>query len=147
MSLAYPFWETTPLEKMSPEQWESLCDGCAQCCLHKLEDEETGDIFFTRVVCKYLDITKCQCTQYEKRHIFNPECIELTPEVVTRLHWLPETCAYRRLAFREPLPSWHPLLTGDMESVHQSGNSVRGKVLSEVDVDMDELDNYLQESE
>ncbi|MEN6434336.1 MAG: YcgN family cysteine cluster protein [Anaerolineaceae bacterium] len=147
MSSTLPFWETTPMEQMTPEQWESLCDGCAQCCLHKLEDEESGDIYFTRVVCKLLDIEKCQCTQYEQRHILNPECIELTPEVVKRLHWLPETCAYRRLAFHEALPSWHPLITGDKESVHQNGISVRGRVISENEIDMDELDLYLQESD
>ncbi len=135
------------MEQMTPEQWESLCDGCAQCCLHKLEDEESGDIYFTRVVCKLLDIEKCQCTQYEQRHILNPECIELTSEVVKRLHWLPETCAYRRLAFHEALPSWHPLITGDKESVHQNGISVRGRVISENEIDMDELDLYLQESD
>ncbi|MEL7644057.1 MAG: YcgN family cysteine cluster protein [bacterium] len=141
------FWETTPLEKMTPEQWESLCDGCAQCCLHKLEDEESGDIFFTRVVCRLLDIEQCKCSAYEQRHILNPECVELNPEVVLRLHWLPETCAYRRLAFGDPLPDWHPLTTGDPGSVHKAGASVRNKVISERDVDMDNLEEYIQEED
>lgn len=147
MSTTDRFWETTPLNKMSPQQWESLCDGCAQCCRHKLEEEETGDIYFTRVVCRLLDMDKCQCTSYEQRHILNPECVELTPEVILQLHWLPETCAYRRLAFREPLPAWHPLLTGEPLSVHHSGSSVRGKVLSENVINMDDLEEYIIEDE
>lgn len=136
-----------PFNKLTAEEWELLCDGCAQCCLHKLEDEDTGDIYFTKVVCRLLDLETGLCTNYEQRHILNPECIALDPEVVKRLHWLPDTCAYRCLAFDNPLPDWHPLLTDDPNSTVASGHSVLGKVLSENDIDMSKLEEYIAEDD
>lgn len=131
------------MNEMTSEEWESLCDGCAQCCLHKLEDEDTGEILYTNVVCKLLDTRACVCTDYPNRHVRNPECLELTPRLVRRLHWMPDTCAYRLVAKGEDLPDWHHLVCGDREEVHRRGISVRGKVISEADVDMDQIEDYI----
>ncbi len=128
-----PFWERKRLDEMSVEEWESLCDGCGRCCLHKLEDEETGEVRYTRVACRLLDPVAIRCRRYAERRRFVPDCLQLTPELVARLGWLPETCAYRRVAEGRPLPSWHPLLTGDPESVHRAGMSVRGHTIDERD--------------
>ncbi len=129
-----PFWETKRLEQMSRAEWESLCDGCGKCCLHKLEDEETGDLHATNVACKLLDRRSGQCSDYRRRRLFVPECVRLTPAKVRALDWLPETCAYRLLDEGQPLADWHPLISGDPESVHRAGISVRGWTVSEVDV-------------
>ena len=129
-----PFWETTPLSRMTRDQWESLCDGCGKCCLHKLEDEDTGEVHATNVACKMLDRRHGRCTDYRNRRAYVPECVRLTPALLHQLDWLPSTCAYRLLADGEPLPDWHPLKTGDPESVHRAGESVRGWTVSEVDV-------------
>lgn len=137
------FWLRKKLTQMTPEEWESLCDGCAQCCRYKLEDEDTGDIYFTNVVCALLDLHTCRCTNYPERHTLAPTCVLLTPELAHRLLWLPRTCAYRRLAEGEKLDGWHPLLSGNPDSVHRAGISVRGKVISEKDVDMDRLEDYV----
>ena len=131
------------MNEMTSEEWESLCDGCAQCCLHKLEDEDTGEILYTNVVCKLLDTHACVCSDYPNRHTRNPECLELTPRLVRRLHWMPDTCAYRLVAKGEDLPDWHHLVCGDREEVHRRGISVRGKVVSEADVDMDQIEDYI----
>jgi uncharacterized cysteine cluster protein YcgN (CxxCxxCC family) len=125
------FWENTPLFAMTPEQWESLCDGCAKCCLEKLEDEDTGRIHYTNVACKLLDRETCRCADYPNRARLVPDCITLTPAVLEKPQWLPETCAYRRLTEKKPLPDWHPLLTGDPGSVEGAGQSVYGRVISE----------------
>ncbi len=125
------FWETTPLEKMSREQWESLCDGCAKCCMQKLEDEDTREIFYTDVVCRLLDLDSCRCNDYGSRSEVVPACITLTLRELKDPYWLPATCAYRLLAQGDPLPEWHPLLTGDSESAAPVGQSVRGKVIPE----------------
>ena len=117
------FWEDTPLEKLDRAQWEALCDGCGKCCLHKLEDEDTGELFPTNVACKLLDRHAGRCADYRHRHAFVPECIRLTPE----------TCAYVRRAAGKPLPDWHYLNTGDRESIHEAGMSVRGWTVSEID--------------
>lgn len=138
-----PFWKTKKMNEMSREEWESLCDGCAQCCLHKLEDEDTGEILYTNVVCKLLDTQACACGDYPNRHARNPECLELTPRLVRRLHWMPDTCAYRLVARGEDLPEWHYLVCGDREEVHRRGISVRGKVISEADIDLDRLEDYV----
>jgi len=125
------FWEAKQLDEMSHREWEALCDGCARCCLHKLEDEETGEIRYTNVCCRLLDIEACRCTRYEERKRLVPQCACLTPQTIGDMHWLPSTCAYRRLAAGRGLPSWHPLATGDPESTHKAGMSVRDRVVSE----------------
>jgi len=125
------FWESVPLFAMDPEQWESLCDGCAKCCLEKLEDEATGRIHYTNVACRLLDHDTCRCGHYAHRGRIVPECVTLTPAVLEKPGWLPSTCAYRRLAEKRPLPDWHPLLTGDPGSVAAAGQSVRGRVIGE----------------
>jgi uncharacterized protein len=140
-----PFWERKHLTGMTQEEWEALCDGCAQCCLYKIEDEETGDIFFTNVACRFLDLQTCHCMDYDQRHVLMPTCVELTPQKIFELYWLPETCAYRRLAEGEKLPGWHPLISGSNESVHNAGASLRGKALSERDIDMDHLEDFIVE--
>lgn len=127
MSVAQPFWETTPLAEMSRQQWESLCDGCALCCLQKLEDEDSGEVFYTDVHCRYMDTNDCSCTVYQKRQEYVPHCVWLTPQQAHEFHWLPETCAYRLVAEGKPLHDWHPLITGNAESVHAAGISLRGK--------------------
>ena len=130
-----PFWRVKSLEAMTTEEWESLCDGCARCCLVKLEDEDTGEIHFTDIGCKLLDAKTCRCANYERRTALVPDCVRLTPQAARALSWLPTSCAYRRLANGLDLPSWHPLVSGSPESVHEAGVSVRGKVsASESDV-------------
>jgi uncharacterized cysteine cluster protein YcgN (CxxCxxCC family) len=127
------FWETTPLAAMSPEQWESLCDGCAKCCLEKLEDEDTKHIVYTNVACKLLDEDSCRCSDYKRRSHLVPNCVTLTPAVLREPYWLPATCAYRLVAEGRPLPDWHPLVTGDPSSVDAAGQMIRGRVISEND--------------
>ena len=128
------FWETTPLAEMTHSQWEALCDGCGRCCLHKLEDEETGEVFYTDVACRLLDIQNCRCMDYNQRTRQVPTCLALTPAKVAVWQWLPETCAYRRLAEGKGLEDWHPLISGDPQSVHRAGKSIRGRVVCEADV-------------
>lgn len=125
------FWETTPLTAMTRSQWEALCDGCGKCCLEKLEDEDTGRIHYTNVACKLLDLDTCRCGDYPNRARVVPSCITLTPAVLEKPKWLPTTCAYRRLAEKRPLPGWHPLLTGDLRTVEEAGESVYGRVIGE----------------
>jgi uncharacterized protein len=125
------FWEEKTLDRMSRAEWESLCDGCGKCCIHKLEDDETGDLYPTNVACRLLDRRSGRCTDYRRRKTFVPECVRLTPAKLKELDWLPSTCAYRLLADGDPLPEWHPLITGDPESVHAAGQSVRGWTVSE----------------
>ncbi|MCD8672149.1 YcgN family cysteine cluster protein, partial [Klebsiella pneumoniae] len=107
-----PFWQQKTLDDMSDAEWESLCDGCGQCCLHKLMDEDTDEIYFTNVACRQLNIKTCQCRNYARRFEYEPDCIKLTRENLPTFEWLPPTCAYRLLAEGKPLPAWHPLLTG-----------------------------------
>jgi uncharacterized cysteine cluster protein YcgN (CxxCxxCC family) len=128
---------------MTREEWESLCDGCARCCIIKFEDEDTGHIYHTNVVCHLLDIYHCKCTRYEERSVLVPMCVTLTPELAGELKWMPETCAYRLLAEGKDLPSWHPLVSGNGKSVHKAGISVRGKVVSGKDVEEDDLPDYV----
>ena len=128
------FWETTPLDKMTRAEWESLCDGCGKCCLHKLEDDETGELYPTNIACKLLDRRSGQCSDYRRRHAYVPECVRLTPAKLRRLDWLPVTCAYRLLDEGKTLPDWHHLVSGDRETVHSEGISVRGWTVSEDDV-------------
>lgn len=126
------FWEL-PLEQLSRAEWEALCDGCGQCCLHKLEDEDTGEILHTNVACKLLDIATARCSDYRNRQAFVPDCMRLNARNIGRANWLPESCAYRRRAEGRDLPGWHYLLTGDREDVRRAGASVMGRVISEAD--------------
>ncbi len=139
------FWEKIPLKQLSEQQWESICDGCCQCCAHKLEDEDTREIVKTNIVCQYLDVQKCHCTVYPKRHQYVPDCIKVTPENAAELRWMPETCGYRLIAQGKPLPDWHPLESGEQSSVIQSDSSIVGKVISEADIDEDDFEDYVVE--
>lgn len=126
-----PFWEYKSLAEMTPEEWESLCDGCGKCCLLKLEDEDTGDIAFTDIACRLLDPGRCRCTDYVNRQKKVPDCIILKPENIDSLKWMPASCAYRLLAEGKKLEWWHPLVSGDPETVHSAGISVRGRTVPE----------------
>jgi uncharacterized cysteine cluster protein YcgN (CxxCxxCC family) len=126
------FWEQ-PLETLDRAQWEALCDGCGKCCLHKLEDEDTGELHATNVACKLLDRRTGFCSDYRNRRAYVPECVRLTMGNVRGIDWLPSTCAYRLRAAGEALPQWHYLLTGDRDAVHRAGQSVKGWTVSEVD--------------
>ena len=130
---ADPFWKTTPLGRMTRAQWESLCDGCAKCCLHKLKDSDSGEIHYTEVACRLLDLGTCQCTDYAQRARLVPECLTLTPENLAQAYWLPATCAYRRLAEGQALPDWHPLVSGDPRSTLCAGRSIAGRAIAEAE--------------
>ncbi len=130
-----PFWQTKTLEQMTAAEWESLCDGCGLCCLIRFEDEETGEVIPTRVACKLLDQHLCRCTDYVNRKAHVPDCIKLTPWNIEALAWMPASCAYRRLHEGRDLPGWHPLITGDPESVHKAGVSIRDQTVSEATLD------------
>ena len=132
---------------MTPAEWESLCDGCAWCCLYKLQDEDSGEVFMTSVACRLLDLKTCRCSQYAQRQSLVETCIRITPELARSLTWLPETCAYRRLAAGQDLPDWHPLLTGDRRSAHRAHASVLGRVISEHGIDLDDLEAYILDTE
>lgn len=146
LNLRKNFWEKVPLTKMSRPEWEALCDGCGKCCLNKLEDEDTGQVALTNVACRLLDDQTCQCSQYPIRHNFVPECIVLSPDNMEQnLYWMPETCAYKLMWNGQPLPEWHPLKTGDPESVHKAGVSMRGRTVPEFEVDDDEWEDHIIE--
>ncbi len=125
------FWETKPLDKLTAMEWESLCDGCGKCCLEKLEDADTGDVSYTDVACNFLDLKTCRCTNYALRKRFVPDCERLTSRNLLTISWLPASCAYRLLSEGRDLPSWHPLVSGDPETVHRAGVSVRGRAVPE----------------
>ena len=126
-----PFWKTKRLEAVSPAEWEALCDGCAKCCLIKLEDEETGEIALTRLHCKLLDNETCQCSDYPNRKQQVPDCVILTPKDVSDLRWMPASCAYRLIHEGKDLPDWHHLISGDKTLIHSLGASIMGRTLSE----------------
>lgn len=138
-----PFWERKTLEEMTREEWESLCDGCARCCLNKLEDWDTGEIYWTHVACSLLDDQTCRCGDYPNRSERVPDCITLTPNEVRTLGWMPPTCAYRLRAEGRPLYWWHPLVSGDPDTVHQAGVSVRGRVVSEDGIEPEDYEDHL----
>ena len=126
-----PYWKRKRLEEMTPEEWEALCDGCGKCCLNKIEDIDTGEILPTNVACRLLDLGTCRCTNYAERKRLVHDCVVLRPENVRQIAWMPTTCAYRLVAEGQDLAWWHPLVSGDPETVHQAGVSVRGRVISE----------------
>ncbi len=129
------FWKDKPLTKLTEGEWEALCDGCAKCCLQRLEDEDSGEIYTTNIVCRYLNEKECRCSDYPNRSINVPDCVSVTIKLLQNPYWLPSTCAYRLLAERKELPDWHPLISGTQESVITSGNSIKGRVVSETEAD------------
>jgi uncharacterized cysteine cluster protein YcgN (CxxCxxCC family) len=138
------FWETVALKDMTPDEWEALCDGCGKCCLNKIEYEDTGEVAFTRLACRLLDGETCRCTRYETRRQYVPDCVQLTARSLPRVaYWLPRSCAYRLLHEGRPLEAWHPLLSGDPESVHAAGRSVRGWTVPEGAVHEDDWEDHL----
>lgn len=137
-----PFWLTTPLSQMSQQQWDSLCDGCGKCCLHKLEDEDSGEVFYTEVACRYLS-NDCRCQCYSQRAEKVAMCLTLRPQDLAQLNWLPSTCAYRLLAEEKPLPEWHPLVSGNSNSVHEAGQSVKGRFVAEDQVNEAVYEDYI----
>jgi hypothetical protein len=126
-----PFWKSKKLDEMSLQEWDSLCDGCAKCCLHKLEDQDSGDLAYTDVACHLLDIGACLCRNYAERTFVVPDCIELMPTNLSVLRWLPPTCAYRLINEGKELYWWHYLVSGSREDVHKEGISVRGRAVTE----------------
>jgi uncharacterized cysteine cluster protein YcgN (CxxCxxCC family) len=142
-AMELPFWKTKRLDEMTAEEWESLCDGCGKCCLHKIEDEDSGDIALTNVACRYLDLGACRCRDYANRQRNVSDCVRLTPAVVPALRWLPDSCAYRLVAEGRDLHWWHPLVSGDKGTVHAAGASVQGKAVSEDEVE--DLEDHVQD--
>ena len=143
---ALPFWKRKTLTQMTKREWESLCDGCGKCCVNKLEYEETGEVVQTNTCCRLLDTHTCQCSDYKNRKAIVPDCIQLSPDVVAEMDWLPHSCAYRLVLQGRDLFWWHPLVSGDPETVHDAGVSARGKVISELEAgDLTEhvLDDWL----
>lgn len=140
-----PFWKRKTLEEMTRAEWESLCDGCAKCCLVKLEDEDTLEILFTDAVCKLLDGNSCRCTDYANRSKLVPDCVHLTPKIIREVNWMPPSCAYRLIAEGKDLPSWHPLVSGETESVHRAGMSVRGRTICESEVEFEDICDHIVE--
>lgn len=138
------FWEEKAFDQLSREEWESLCDGCGRCCLIKLEDEEDGSLYTTSLVCRYLELENSHCGCYAERSTLVPECLQVTPENADKLEWMPQSCSYRLLAEGRPLPDWHPLISGNRESVHAAGISVRNFALSEAEVpDEEQWQEYI----
>ncbi|MGE3709175.1 MAG: YcgN family cysteine cluster protein [Hyphomicrobiaceae bacterium] len=138
-----PFWRTKTLDEMSPEEWESLCDGCARCCLVKLEDEDSGEVHLTRLACRLLDHSSCRCSNYADRFDLMPDCIQIDAEKVKQIDWLPQTCAYRLVGEGRDLYWWHPLVSGRPETVHEAGISVRGWATCESKAKPSTLHRYI----
>lgn len=132
MNARRPFWEK-PLSKLDRGEWEALCDGCGRCCVHKLEDDETGELYATNVACRLLDRRHGRCTDYAHRKSLVADCVVLDRRNLAALDWLPESCAYRLRAAGKPLPGWHYLISGSRETIHQTGQSTRGWTINEDD--------------
>lgn len=137
------FWKKYSLTELNPAEWEALCDGCGLCCLIKLEDEELQEIAYTKVACKLLDCQTAQCSNYSQRMQHVPDCIQLTPEKLANIQWLPASCAYRRLEQGKSLPSWHYLNSGTRSSIIQAKKSAAGRCISEVEVDEEQIEDYI----
>lgn len=137
------FWETKSLAEMTRAEWEALCDGCGRCCLNKLEDEDSGEIYFTAIACRELDIDTCRCRHYAERRQRVSDCVILHPGQTETLAWMPDSCAYRRLTEGKPLAMWHPLLSGSADSVHEAGVSVRPFAVPEQEVENEPLEDYI----
>ena len=140
---ARPFWNTKKLEEMTTGEWESLCDGCGRCCLHKLEDIDTGLYFYTNIACRLLDSETCRCKDYPNREELVKDCLVLSPADREHYNWLPTTCAYRRLANGMDLEWWHPLVSGDPVTVHQAHISVRSRTVNENAVRKEQLEDHI----
>ncbi len=138
-----PFWKQKTLNEMTNAEWESICDGCGLCCLNKLEEWDSGDIYFTSIRCKLLDSESCQCSSYPNRWDFVPDCVQLTKQNVDEIPWLPPTCGYRLLNEGRDLYWWHPLVSGDRETVHIAGISARGRTIDETGIDVDNYEDYV----
>ncbi|WP_182085590.1 YcgN family cysteine cluster protein [Aureimonas sp. ME7] len=138
-----PFWQRKTLEEMTPSEWESLCDGCGRCCLNKLEDWDTGEIIWTRVACHMLDGDSCRCSDYPNRHASVPDCVTLDPGLVRSIPWLPPSCGYRLVAEGRDLYWWHPLVSGDPDTVHAAGVSVHGQTISEEGMEPEDYEEHL----
>ncbi len=143
MAAVPEWWNAKSLEELTPPEWEALCDGCAKCCLHKLEDEETGEVFYTKVRCRYLNEEACQCTDYANRSVLVPNCISLNMANVDEFEWLPSSCAYRLRANNQDLPEWHPLVSGSKMSVHEANISIRGRAISDEYVHPDGFEEHI----
>jgi len=139
------FWESKSLEEMTRDEWESLCDNCGKCCLQKLQNDFTEEIFYTNIVCHLLDQDACRCTKYEERSVLVPTCVTMKPEDARNLDWMPSTCAYRLLANDQPLPEWHPLIVGNRDEMIKQEIPITGKVVSEDDVPEEDWEDYIIE--
>ena len=137
------FWKHKSLHELTEGEWESLCDGCGKCCLNKLEDYDTGEIFWTNIGCELLDCTTCRCKNYEKRFELVPDCIQLTPDNVSTISWLPPTCAYRLVHEGKDLPSWHHLKSGSHDSVHHAGASIKDRSIEENGITPEEFEDFI----
>ncbi len=144
MTVRDRYWDTIPLEQMTNEEWEALCDGCGRCCLNKLEDIDTGELVFTRVACRLFDDGSCRCASYANRTSLVPECVVLSPATLPRIaYWMPDTCAYRRLHEGRGLPRWHPLRTGDPDTPRRAGVAMHGRTVSEATLPVEDWEDYL----
>jgi len=137
------FWKEKTLAQMSTQEWESLCDGCGKCCLNKIIDDDTEALHFTNVACHLLHTKSCKCRKYEQRFKLVKDCVKVSLDDIEQFHWLPASCAYRLLVEEKPLPAWHPLITGSQSAMHKAGCSIRGKIISEAAIDLDNLEDYI----
>ena len=137
------FWQTKQLHEMTDNEWESLCDGCGKCCLHKLQDEDTNEVFYTRVACRLLDTKSGRCLDYQKRFSLVPDCMDIRKMSGAEMKWLPSTCAYRLRSESKSLPDWHPLMSGHVASLFKDPNRIRGRVISEAEVPEEDLEDYI----